>query len=367
MTENEKLSVLKIQRIPGLGPIKARKLIELAGSPSAVFTDKRLLRRGFLPQELVNAIKDRRTDEMARKELDWMGKEGVHCLSYRCPDYPEYLKQCPDGPIALFVKGRIDFKQGPLLAVVGTRDMTAYGKRFCEQFLEDISPLKPIIVSGYAYGVDICAQKMALELGLQTIACMAHGLDRVYPARHKRYCGPICRNGGLISEFQSGIVPEPGLFIRRNRIIAGLCQATVVVESGEKGGSLATADMAFGYDREVFAVPGRTDDPYSQGCNRLIRAQKAQLLLDAGQMAQALGWIAAGQELPARSVKLPADLPPLDRDICGLLLESGELELDEIAAESGRSVSETAAALLRMELKGIVRSSAGKRYAIRRS
>ncbi len=346
--------------------MNARKLIALVGSPPAVFTDKRLLRLKSLPEDLRISLKDERYETMARKELEWMRHEGVRCLSYRCPDYPDYLRQCPDGPIALFTKGNIDFRQGPLLAVVGTRDMTAYGKRFCEEFLEELAPIKPVIVSGYAYGVDICAQKMALELGLQTIACMAHGLDRVYPARHRRYCGPICRNGGLISEFQSGIVPEPGLFIRRNRIIAGLCQATVVVESAEKGGSLATADMAFGYDREVFAVPGRIEDPYSKGCNDLIRAQKAHLLQNATQVAQALGWIPENRELPARSFTLPADLPPLDREICGLLMESRELELDEIAAQSGKSVAETVAALLRMELQGIIRTSGGKRYAIRR-
>ena len=367
MTENELIATLRLQRIPGIGPVQARKLIDLAGSPAAVFTDKRFLRRGFLPESLRNGLQDKQFEKAARAELDWMRKEGVSCLGYRCRGFPQNLKQCADAPIALFVRGTVDFGQGPLLAIVGTRDMTEYGRRFCQRFLEEIAPLKPIIVSGYAYGVDICAQRMALDLGLQTIACMAHGLDRVYPARHKRYCGPICRNGGLISEFQSGIQPEPGLFIRRNRIIAGLCRATVVVESGEKGGSLATADMAFGYDREVFAVPGRTEDLLSKGCNDLIRMQKAHLLQNAAQLARAMGWISEESELPARSFSLPPDLPPVDGEICRLLMESGELELDEIAACSGKSIPETAAALLRLEMGGLIRALAGKRYAVRRS
>ena len=194
---------------------------------------------------------------MASAEWERLQQQGIHCLALGDPEYPYLLGQCEDAPLLLFQRGDFSFGNKRFISIVGTRKMTSQGRSFCEQFLQDLAPYDPVVVSGLAYGVDISAHKAALRHGLQTIACLAHGLDRVYPKTHARYISDILCCGGLLTEFWLGTPAEPMNFVRRNRIIAGLSEATVVVESALKGGSLITADLAFGYNREVFSVPGR--------------------------------------------------------------------------------------------------------------
>ena len=214
----------------------------------------------------------------AESELQHIETNKIEYTYFQDKNYPERLKQCLDGPILFFQKGNIDIQNKKLISIVGTRNATTYGISFCEKLLEDLAPLQPVIISGFAYGIDITAQKKAMELGLQTIGCLAHGFNQMYPKTHKKYVSKIEENGGFMTEFWSDDAFDRTNFLKRNRIIAGLSEATIVIESAEKGGSLVTADIANSYNREVFAVPGRINDLQSQGCNNLIKTQQAQLL-----------------------------------------------------------------------------------------
>ncbi len=362
MTDNEVIALLRMQNIPGLGPVKAKKLIALAGTPAAVFDDPSLPARVKMRTGLEMALRDESHLKAAEREYAYTQREGIRCVPYLSPEYPKGLAQCDDGPVLFFAKGRISWDHQHILAVVGTREMTRYGRRFCERFIEGISFTNPLIVSGLAYGVDVCAQEAALAHGLQTVACMAHGLDAVYPEAHSRLAPQIMEHGGFISEFWSGTAPEPHNFLRRNRIIAGLGEATVVVESAARGGSLVTADLAFGYNREVFAVPGRVDDTFSEGCNGLIRQQKAQLLTSAEQFLEAMNWPTPQAPLKKELMPIPGHWSELEKRLAACLREREQPTLDDLARECQEAVQKVAAALFDLELQGFVRPLPGKRY-----
>lgn len=200
------------------------------------------------------------------------------------------MKHCIDSPILLFSSGNIDLNNRRIISIVGTRQITSYGTEFCKKLIEDLAPLNPIIVSGFAYGVDIVAHQAAMDCNLQTIGVVAHGLNQVYPKTHKKYVGKMEQNGGFMTEFWSSSNPDKENFVKRNRIVAGMAEATIVIESAEKGGSLITANLANDYNRDVFAVPGRTTDKYSQGCNDLIKTQRAHLLTSAADIMYILNW-----------------------------------------------------------------------------
>ncbi|MBC2838275.1 DNA-processing protein DprA [Robiginitalea sp. SC105] len=352
---------MRLQAVPGIGPVGCKQLIERFGSPSAVFADKGILAESGLRPDLAGRYGEEQYLRWAEDELEFATKRGIRCISYLDPGYPAGLLQCADGPPVLFTRGAIRFDAGPLVSVVGTRGMTEYGRQCCEAFIRGIAPINPIIISGYAYGIDITAQRTAMSLGLQTIACMAHGLDRVYPAAHRRYEGELLENGGYLSEFPRGTLPEPGHFLRRNRVIAGLSPATVVIESGERGGSLVTAGLAFGYNREVFAFPGRVTDMQSRGCHQLIRQQKAQLIQDAGEFLHAMGWEPEGGDPDShRPTRLPEHLEPNEQSLARILRESGSRHLDDLAISCGISVSEALTSLFSLEMMGLVRALPGK-------
>lgn len=364
MLDKEIIALLRLSQVPGLGPVRSRKLIALAGSPTAIFSDESLLRHHGIGARWCAEF--RREDYLRRAEAQY-GKcrqQGVTCIPITGPQYPGNLLHCPDAPLLLFQKGKVPDRDRPVLAVVGTRKMTAAGRAFCRALIRGLMPYKPSIISGFAYGVDICAQAAAMDLGLQTVACMAHGLDLVYPAAHRAYVPRLLENGGMLSECWLGQSPRPELFLRRNRIIAGLSVATVVIESAEKGGSLVTADLAFGYDREVFAVPGKPGDPMSAGCNALISQQKAQLLRSAEDLAQALGWEPVEKAGKCTSFEVPDHWPEEARRLFGILREKGAVHADTIAREIGIPIPDVLSLLLRMEMKGIVGHSGGNTYSL---
>lgn len=408
MVEKELIALIRLQLIPGLGPIGARNLIAICGSPSAVFSQTKMLAGNGLRHNLVSSLEEEAYLRRAQAELRFAEKRGARCLGCLDPDYPAGLRECADSPLVLYTRGRINFGRHPLVSVVGTRSMTGYGRETCEAFIAGIAPANPIIISGFAYGIDICAQSTAMRYGLQTIAVMAHGLDSLYPASHRKYRDALVANGGFLTEFPSGTPAEPGHFLRRNRVIAGMSPATVVVESGERGGSLVTADLAFGYDREVFAFPGRVSDPQSAGCNALIRTQKAQLLTNAREFLLAMDWEEAqspetkgsgglvdagslsntrnpvetgnfretknpaetgnpgekgGLPNPNRAVNpVPGDLDPTENTLARCLAESGCMHLDEVAVRCQLGVSEAVSGLFNLEMRGLVRSLPGKLF-----
>ncbi|TXN37572.1 DNA-protecting protein DprA [Flagellimonas hymeniacidonis] len=365
MTEDEILAALRLQKIPNIGDVTAKKLISHCGSPKAVFEDKvqSLLKIEGVGQTILKGLHDTIHLEEAEAEYVFLLKEKVAFTYFMDEDYPKYLQHCIDGPILLFQSGNIDLKNKKIISVVGTRNITSYGNAFCEAFIEEILPLDPIIVSGFAYGVDITIQKAANEKGLQTIGCLAHGLNQVYPKPHKKYVSPIEKNGGFLTEFWSTSNPDRENFLKRNRIIAGMSEATIVIESAEKGGSLVTADIANGYNREVFAVPGRSTDKFSKGCNDLIKRQKAHILTSAAELVYLLGWeLEEKEKKTAVQKQLFVELDETERIIYSYLQMNGKQLLDTVALECNLPIFKTASTLFNLEMKGVVRPLPGKLF-----
>jgi DNA processing protein len=363
MTREELISTLRLHCIPHIGEISAKKLIAHCGSPAAVFEEKRsiLLKIEGIGTKITEYLHNTEYLRAAEKEYVYVNEHKIQTLYFEEEHYPKYLKYCPDSPLLLFTRGNIDLLGKKVLSIVGTRNITPAGQRFCKEFMEELAPLDPVVVSGFAFGVDICIQKAAVDLGLQTIGCLAHGLNQIYPRAHMRYCASIERNGGFITEFWSNSKPERINFLRRNRIIAGISEATIVIESGEKGGSLVTADIANSYNRDVFAVPGRPGDPFSEGTNTLIKRQKAQLLTSVADLVFHLNWDLQRQPAVVQK-QLFIDMDETEHSIYSQLQEKGKLMLDDIALGIQLPVFRTASVLLSMELKGLVRPLPGKSF-----
>ena len=364
LTEDEFIAVLHLQNIPNVGDVTAKKLITHCGSPSAVFDDKvgRLLKIDGIGTHTISGLHDTEHLEAAQEEYVYIKSKGIAHSYFMHADYPNYLKHCIDSPVLLFKRGAIDLEGRKIISVVGTRNITSYGMAFCERFIEDIAPLNPIIVSGFAYGVDITIQKAAIKHGLQTIGCLAHGLNQVYPKVHAKYVTDVEKNGGFFTEFWSTSNPDRENFLKRNRIIAGMAEATVVVESAEKGGSLVTADIANSYNRDVFAVPGRAGDKFSLGCNNLIKQQKAQMLTSAADLVYLLGWDVEEKKAQPLQKQLFVEMDDTEKSIYAYLQKQGKQVLDSIALECQLPVFKVSSTLLNMEMKGMVRPLPGKLF-----
>lgn len=362
ITEQELLHVMALQRVPQLGGTSAKKLIHSVGSAEGVFNEKKanLLKiDGFGSLKLKDLQLHPYLNE-AEEELHFIQKNRIEYRYFLDANYPNWLRNCWDGPILYFQKGNIDLKEKKILSIVGTRRATAQGIFSCEKLLEDLAVLQPVIVSGFAYGIDISAQKKAIELGLQTIGCLAHGLNQVYPKMHEKYVSDIEAHGGFITEFWSDDAFDRTNFLKRNRIIAGLGEATIVIESAEKGGSLVTADIAHSYHREVFAIPGRVSDPQSVGCNNLIKTQKAHMLTTAADVIYIMGWDLE-TKMP-KQTKLFVEFTKEERPIVDFLSKNEKECLDEIALACKFPIHKTASLLLSLELKGVVRPLPGKQF-----
>lgn len=363
-TTDELIAMLRLQHVPNIGDVMAKRLIAHCGSPSAIFEAKRnqLLQIDGIGTHTIKYLFDAEHLEAAEKELLFITSNNVEWTYFEDADYPQYLKHCIDSPILLFRKGNINLKGRKLISVVGTRKITSYGSAFCERFIADIAPLNPIIVSGFAYGVDICIQREAIKHGLQTIGCLAHGLNQIYPKSHAKYQADVCNNGGFYTEFWSTSSPERENFLKRNRIIAGMSEATLVVESAEKGGSLVTADIANSYNRDVFAVPGRTSDTYSLGCNNLIKQQKAHMLTSAADLIYILDWDLEEPRDKAIQKQLFVDLDDTEQAIYSYLQQNGKQLLDTVALSCSIPIFKASSTLLAMEMKGVIRPLPGKLF-----
>ena len=364
MTKNELIAVLRLQNIPNIGDVTAKKLIAHCGSPTAIFSDKveQLKKIDGVGELTLKDLFGKEHLKAAVTEYEYISKNNIGYSYFLDKEYPNYLKHCIDGPLLLFQRGNINLSGRKIISVVGTRNITNYGRAFCEQFVADIAPLNPIIVSGFAYGVDICIQRAAANHGLQTIGCLAHGLNQIYPKNHAMFMEEIEMHGGFYTEFWSSSNPERENFLRRNRIIAGISEATVVVESAEKGGSLVTADIANSYNRDVFAVPGRVNDKYSLGCNNLIRQQKAHMLTSAADLIYLMGWEVEESTFENTQKQLFVELDDTEKTIYGYLQKTGVQQLDNIALECSLPVFRASSTLLNMEMKGVVRPRPGKLF-----
>lgn len=364
MTSDELIANLRLQSIPNIGDVTAKKLISHCGNAREVFNKKpdHLLKIDGIGTHTLRNLQDKMHYESALAEYEFIQKENIEFTYFKDNDYPAYLKHCIDSPILLFKKGTIDLQDRKIISVVGTRNITSYGAAFCERFIEEIAPLNPIIVSGFAYGVDICIHKAAIKYGLQTIGCLAHGLNQIYPKTHGRFTSEMEGNGGFFTEFWSNSSPERENFLRRNRIIAGLSEATIVIESAEKGGSLVTADIAHSYNRDVFAVPGRAQDKYSMGCNNLIKQQKAHMLTSAADLIYLLGWEVEEQKSKSVQKQLFVHMDELEQKVHAYLQKEGKQVLDNIALECQVPVFKVTTTLFNMEMKGVVRPLPGKLF-----
>lgn len=354
--------------IPGIGGVLARNLVAYMGSVEGVFNEplKSLQKIPGIGEVNAHRVKDKTLFVQAEKEIRFIEKNGIQPWFYTDKEYPRRLKNCPDAPILFYSKGNMNLNTAHVLSIVGTRNATNYGKQVCEELIQKIAErnYNVLIVSGLAYGIDIQAHKSAIKFGLPTVGVVAHGLDKLYPSLHTETARKMTENGGLVTDFPSGTKIDPSNFIRRNRIVAGLADATVVVESAEKGGALITAEIASSYNRDVFAFPGRAGDVYSKGCNQLIRNSGANLIEGIDDLEFFMGWEKASKNKPVQS-SLFVELNPDEEKIVGLLREHSELFVDQISSELTLPVSRVSALLLNLEFKNVLVSLPGKMYKLK--
>ncbi|MBJ6368203.1 DNA-processing protein DprA [Snuella sedimenti] len=366
MSENDLLYTLALQHVPKIGDITAKKLITNCGSAEAVFKEKKqnLLKIDGIGSIMLNDLNEKDHLVAAEAEIHFMESNNITCSYFKDANYPGKLKHCIDGPILLFQSGQININHQPIISIVGTRKITTHGIAFCEALVEALTPYNPIIVSGLAYGTDITAHKAALKHNLQTIGCLAHGLNQIYPKVHKKYVAAIENNGGFFTDFWSSATFDRNNFLKRNRVIAGLSEATIVIESAEKGGSLVTADIANSYNRDVFAVPGRTTDTQSLGCNNLIKYQKAHMLSNPLDVPYILNWQLEEPNKQVVQKQLFVELEADEKVIYNYLKEHNKQLLDVIAVNCNMPIYKVASMLLNMELKGVVRPLPGKLFEL---
>ena len=285
-------------------------------------------------------------------------------------DYPQRLKECEDAPLVLYYCGSANLNSQRVINIVGTRKCSEYGREVCNNFIADLKRYYPdtLIVSGLAYGIDVCAHRAALDNGMATVGVLAHGLDTIYPSMHRKIAADMVhQQGGLLTEYTTHTTPEKGNFVRRNRIVAGLCDACIVVESSAKGGSLITAELAMEYNRDVFAFPGRVYDEYSQGCNNLIRRQRATLITCASDLLDAMGWenpLANASKPKAVQQELFPDLTDEERALVNTLKSVDDKHINQIAIDANIPYSRASMILFDLEMKGIVKALGGARYKL---
>lgn len=366
MLHQDLLFALALLKAEGIGDVIAKKLITALGSPEDVFKAKpaALAKIDGIGATLIKNLQHPQLFKEAENELKFIQSENINVLYYKDALYPERLKQCFDAPVLLFTSGNLHLENSKMISVVGTRQVTPHGIEFCKNLITDLAPLNPIIVSGFAYGVDIVAHQAALENDLQTIGVLAHGLNQIYPKVHKKYMRKVEQNGGFMTEFWSTSNPDRENFVKRNRIVAGMSQATIVIESAEQGGSLLTANMANEYNRDVFAVPGRITDRYSQGCNLLIKTNKAQLITSATDLIYHLNWDLKKETSKAIQKQLFVALDHEEQLIYDYLQKWNKEHLDIIALDCQMPIFKLSSLLLNMELKGVVRPLPGKYFEI---
>ncbi|ADQ80191.1 DNA protecting protein DprA [Paludibacter propionicigenes WB4] len=359
-----------ITLIKGIGNNLAKNLIAYVGSAEGVFSEKKqhLAKIPGIGETLSSEIVSQNVLARAEQEIEFIEKNKIQPFYFTDRDYPFRLKECADSPIMIYTKGNCDLNAGKFVGIVGTRNATETGKENCKQLIADLAAAQPntIIVSGLAYGVDICAHKAALDYNLPTIGVVGHGLDRIYPAAHRPTAVKMLQDGALLTEYLSQTNPDRQNFVQRNRIIAGLCDATVVIESAIKGGALITAEAANDYNRDVFTFPGRVTDEWSAGCNALIKNNKASLIESADDLLRFMNW--EKQNVSASSsiqTALFLELSDEEQTVVSVLRQHTDgLQLNELSILLEKPVSRISSMLLEMEFKGVVKCLPGNLYKI---
>lgn len=365
--ENNLLYEVAIGMLPKVGAHLTRQLISYSGSAEQVFKQSKgkLLKIPGIGETLANNIINQSILSKAEKEIALAEKNNVTILFYTHKNFPERLKHIPDAPTLLYYKGNADLNAKKTISIVGTRQATSYGKEFVERLLHDLSRHQLVVISGLAYGIDITAHKAALTSNLPTIGVMASGIDIIYPSAHKETAGKMLSNGGLLTEYPFQTKPDAPRFPARNRIIAGLSDAIIVIEAASKGGALITAEIGNSYNKEVFALPGNIGNKYSEGCNLLIRNHKAHILTKAEDIEYIMNWaVASESETSSASELCLNNLNPEEQQLV-ILLKSGEgIQIDELSWKSQIPVSKLASILLNLEFQGIVKAMPGKKFKL---
>lgn len=352
--------------LPGVGAVLGKKLVAYCGGVEAVFKQKKnaLEKVPGIGSKLVNAILSQNVLSRAEEEILFIEKNDITPLFYLEKKFPARLKNCEDSPIIIYYKGNADLNVTKIISIVGTRQITDYGKEMCEKIIKGLASHDVLVVSGLAYGVDTCAHRTALEKNLKTVAVLGHGLDRVYPWLNKGLAEKMMDQGGLVTEFISKTKPDRENFPKRNRIIAGLADATLVVEAAKSGGALITAEIANSYNRDVFSVPGRIGDTWSEGCNFLIKTNKANLVQSADDIGYIMGWKFQTTVKPKIQRELFVELLPDEEKIVDVLRMADSMGIDDISLKSLLPASKVSAALLNLEFQGLVRALPGKVYKL---
>jgi len=364
---SELLNQLALTLVPNIGDVQAKILINYLGDASSIFKSKKssLEKIEGIGEVRARSIKEFDDFHLAEHEIKFIEKYKIKTLFLTDADYPKRLLNCYDSPTLLFYKGTADLNASKVISIVGTRSNTDYGKQFTENLVKDLSEQNMIIISGLAHGIDAIAHKSAIKNRLPTVGVVGHGLDKVYPSENTGLAKDMIKaGGGILSEFFSGTKPDKHNFPLRNRIVAGLSDATVVVETNIKGGSMITAKLADAYNRDVFAVPGRSIDKASSGCNHLIKYNKAILLTDTDELLDILGWREKKKEKVKQQKELFIELSAEEKQIVQLLQEKEMVHIDEINLQSGLTSSAAAAAILNLELQNVIASLPGKMYKL---
>ena len=358
-------SKIALTLIKGVGHITAKNLLANFGTADAVFRASRdaLLQVPGVGATTATEILSTNALAEAARQLQFLEKHNIEVLFFKDENYPRRLRDCPDAPILLYYKGTADLNHPRIVSVVGTRRATPYGKMLCQQLAETLKHYNVLLVSGLAYGIDVAAHKESLSQGIPTVGVLGHGLDRIYPNLHKGIAQQMLRNGGLLTEFPLNTLPDRENFPKRNRIIAGIADVTIVVEATSKGGALITADIAGSYNRDVFAFPGRTTDEYSQGCNFLIKTNRAGLLNHAKDLVYYLGWDDPAGKQAEKQLKLPVGLSLEELSIVQVLRDAPAM-VDEIAVKTTLQQSKLAIHLLSLEMQGVLTSLPGNVYRL---
>ena len=356
---------ISLSLIPNVGDVHAKALANYFGDAKSIFKAKKkeLEEIEGIGSVRAKSIKEFTNFKLAEDEIVFIEKYKITPLFITEKNYPQRLLNCYDSPAILYYKGNTDLNVAKIISIVGTRNNNEYGKSVCEKIITDLADQSILIVSGLAFGIDSIAHKSALKNNLKTVGVLGHGLDRIYPTQNKLLAKQMIESGGLLTDFRSGTIPDKQNFPKRNRIVAGLSDAVLVIESGLKGGSLITAELANGYNRDVFAVPGRISDIKNEGCNYLIKNNKAALITSADDLLENMQW--KEKKIPAkRQRELFIELTADEKIIINILQQQVHVHIDEVFIKSGLNSSAVASALLTLEMQGVVSSMPGKLYKI---
>ena len=373
MNTQETLCLMALTRVPRMSLTHVRSLVDALGSATAIYEHRNSLGDVLsgARKPTLEALADMHIHlEKAEKELEWDMRNGIQCIGIHDEAYPQRLKECPDAPVILYYKGQANLNAPHVVSVVGTRHITEYGKDLCATFMRDLHALCPdaLVVSGLAYGVDIHAHRAALDEGSLTVGVLAHGLDQIYPRMHRDTAVRMVTQGGLLTEFMSGTNADKRNFVQRNRIVAGMSDASILVESASHGGGLITCAISTGYGRDVYAFPGPVTSPASAGCNNLIRAKGASLITNADDFIDAMGWEsdAVLQQAKKKGIQRSMfyELNTTEEIIVSALEKNGEMYPIDLSSAVGMTLSEVNSILFALEMSGVVRSMAGGTYSL---